>query len=132
MRNYMQQRYVQRMSMAKEYLGGKCIRCGSKNELELDHIDPKTKILSIAEMWNKPLEVFWVEVRKCQLLCAPCHISKTKSDLGQPQEPLHGTITRAKNYHCKCEACRQVSHEYWVRWKAKQGLLAQSVRASDS
>ena len=88
--------------------GGQCVKCGSKENLEFDHIDPKTKISHV--MWS------WAEVRrraeltKCQLLCSDCHKAKTAKDRGYKTRP-HGTLTSYKRYGCKCELCRAANAE---------------------
>ena len=43
MKNYMLARYHKRMSEAKNKLGGKCFKCNSIEDLQLDHINPQTK-----------------------------------------------------------------------------------------
>lgn len=54
---------------------GPCRECGSKEKLELDHIDPTNKISH--SIWS------WGEVRrneelaKCQILCHDCHTKKS-------------------------------------------------------
>lgn len=40
---YMKRRWEIRRARAIEYLGAKCIECGSKNNLEFDHKDPNSK-----------------------------------------------------------------------------------------
>ena len=60
-----------------------CIKCGSKERLELDHINPKEKEWNPKRsMCSKKLsENFWKEINKCQLLCYDCHKEKTKKGL---------------------------------------------------
>jgi RNA polymerase subunit RPABC4/transcription elongation factor Spt4 len=64
-----------------EYLGGKCINCGSTINLEFHHIDPETKLFNITDRckrstaqngWKNTPEMF-NEINKCQLLCNKCH-----------------------------------------------------------
>lgn len=65
-----------------EYLKDKaCITCGENDirVLELDHIDPATKLFSISQSvklgfsWTDVVE----ELKKCQVLCANCHKRRT-------------------------------------------------------
>ena len=35
-----------------EYLGGKCIKCGSHNDLQIDHIDHNDKTFCISKSWG--------------------------------------------------------------------------------
>lgn len=77
---YMKNRWEKRRAKAVEFLGGCCKRCGSTESLDFDHIDPKTKVMTIARASSRREEFFWEEVRKCQLLCKLCHIDKTAED----------------------------------------------------
>ena len=60
-----------------------CVKCGSKERLELDHINPEEKEWNPKRsMCSKNLsEKFWKEINKCQLLCYDCHKEKTKNGL---------------------------------------------------
>ena len=80
MNTYMKRRWTARRIEAVESLGGQCVRCGATERLEFDHIDPATKVNSIAQMSSASEAKFWAEVKKCQLLCKPCHITKTNEN----------------------------------------------------
>ena len=56
-----------------------CVGCGSKERLELDHINPEEKEWNPKQsICSKNLsERFWKEIDKCQLLCYDCHREKT-------------------------------------------------------
>lgn len=56
-----------------------CAKCGSKNNLELDHINPETKITHRVWSWAK--ERREEELNKCQALCKDCHKQKTLNQL---------------------------------------------------
>lgn len=60
-----------------------CINCGTVENLQLDHIDPKTKVTHRIWSWSKQRRD--TEIAKCQVLCAVCHLekSKTNGDLAQ-------------------------------------------------
>jgi len=58
---------------------GPCRKCGGWENLEVDHIDPSTKITH--NIWCWPLERRLAELAKCQVLCESCHLEKTKQDL---------------------------------------------------
>lgn len=77
---YHQNRYSKCIQGMLEYLGGECVQCGSKENLEFDHIDPKTKSFSITRKWNRRWEVLKLELDKCQLLCKDCHLTKTSTE----------------------------------------------------
>lgn len=75
-REYQKKRYRERLAIAKERLGGKCIKCEETEDLEFDHIDPRSKLRKISEATNWSLARFLAEVDKCQLLCREHHIEK--------------------------------------------------------
>jgi hypothetical protein len=63
-------------------LGGKCCKCSAVENLQFDHIDRATKSFNIAEKLNsKSYDVLLQEVKKCQLLCHPCHKLKSAKEL---------------------------------------------------
>jgi len=67
-------------------LGGKCVRCGSTDDLQVDHIEPSTKDLSLrakhsATFWSWSWERVLAELAKCQLLCRPCHQAKSAGEV---------------------------------------------------
>ena len=81
MNAYMKSRWESRRQAAVDLLGAQCARCESTIDLEFDHIDPKTKTMSIARASSRSEDFFWNEVAKCQLLCKPCHLEKTAEDI---------------------------------------------------
>lgn len=93
MRLYMARRYERRKQAAIEQLGGQCAHCGSKLDLEFDHIDPRTKSFSISDRLAGVAEsALQAELAKCQLLCHPCHVDKTR---------LEGSLSdNAETYQC--------------------------------
>lgn len=79
-KEYHQKRYTKRIGELLEYLGGCCAVCGATQELEFDHIDPKSKEFAITSKWTRRWEVLQPELDKCQLLCKEHHLEKTKAD----------------------------------------------------
>lgn len=77
MREYMLKRYHERRASAIKKLGGKCVDCGSKEDLQIDHRDHKEKSFSLSKFWSVSQVRFDAEIEKCQLLCQPCHLEKT-------------------------------------------------------
>ncbi len=63
-----------------EYLGGKCVKCGTTERLEFDHIKRDTKKYNIAPRVTYNFDYLKEELDKCQLLCPPCHLNKTASE----------------------------------------------------
>jgi hypothetical protein len=54
---------------AIDELGGKCIKCGSTDNLEFNHIDPLNKQIEASGISNLRKG----EYKKCELLCKSCH-----------------------------------------------------------
>lgn len=82
MREYMLARYHKRRALALEMLGGKCLRCGTKDDLHIDHIDPESKEdgLLTSRLHTASWSLIETELAKCQLLCQSCHKRKSKTD----------------------------------------------------
>jgi len=71
----------ERRQYLREYLGGKCVMCGVTEGLEFDHIDPSEKSYTIgSSITCFSLEELILEVDKCQLLCRPCHMKKSREN----------------------------------------------------
>jgi hypothetical protein len=58
---------------------GPCVKCGSAEDLEIDHIDPSQKVTHRIWSWRK--ERRDVELAKCQIICKECHKRKTAIDI---------------------------------------------------
>ncbi len=100
MAEYQKDHYLRRLTLAKNLLGGKCIDCGSIENLEFDHIDPATKSFVITSGYKKRLEVFIAEVHKCQLLCHECHVRKTSKDRRKSAQHGHYHWAVREKYPC--------------------------------
>lgn len=93
-----------------EFFAGKtCVRCGSDQDLELDHIDRKQKIDHVIWSWSKVRRE--AELAKCQVLCGPCHKQKTRADLNERIECANGHPWNHNKYgdcvDCKRERMRR-------------------------
>jgi hypothetical protein len=95
-----------------EWLADKsCAVCGSRDGLEIDHIDPATKDPKLkgkkrgaGSLWSWSDERRSAELAKCQVLCHTHHKMKTHG-WESPELP-HG---RQRYEHgCRCATCR-----YW-------------------
>ena len=105
MKVYMLRRYHEHMARLREDLGGKCVKCGSSEDLEIDHIDRTKKKLNVAKVWSHNKEKYAAELRKCQLLCKECHRKKTLVDLGKfDARIIHGTVSSVR--YCSCSSCK--------------------------
>ena len=74
-REYGKKIHRRRRAEALAYLGGKCQECGNADQrvLQFAHRDPATKSSEVCSL-GKSEARFWEEVKKCDLLCANCHI----------------------------------------------------------
>lgn len=68
------------MSQAKSFLGGKCAICGSIENLEIDHINPKTKLFKMTSITRMSKYKFYKELNLCQLLCDTHHNEKSRRE----------------------------------------------------
>jgi len=84
MRDIKRQRALQLGYMRRarqEFLNGKvCVRCGSSERLEVDHIDRTAKARKTDHaVWSWTPLRRTAELAKCQVLCRRCHWEKTKA-----------------------------------------------------
>lgn len=89
-----------RKRRASFFHGKCCVKCGSIQRLELDHIDPKTKVTHAIWTWSE--ERRNNELAKCQVLCHDCHMTKT---LAERPKTTHGTIQMYFVHKCRCKLC---------------------------
>ena len=121
MKEYMRNRYVERMREAVKFLGGKCVKCGSEDRPEFDHIIPSDKFKTIARMWSYSEVRFWEEINKCQLLCRTCHEKKSLIDLQfKDAKNSHGTLSTYTTYKCRCLLCKKANSVYSKEYKRKR------------
>ena len=54
--------------------------CTAENfeEFHWDHLEPSLKSSSVSRMGTHSIDVIDSEIAKCQLLCANCHVERTK------------------------------------------------------
>lgn len=114
MAGYMKRRYHQRRADAIAALGGICVRCGTTERLELDHIDRATKRFDVAHCWSVSADRYAAEVSKCQVLCHDCHKDKSAAE----RSVEHGGGISGKR-NCKCEPCRARKREYMRNRKTR-------------
>src|SRR5437660_77872 len=65
----MRQQKEERKLLLQKMFGTKCWRCGSTEELEFHHRDPKLKLFNVGSSWRRDLEIVKTEIEKCDLLC---------------------------------------------------------------
>lgn len=74
----------------------KCIKCGSTEKLELDHIKREDK--KSHKIWSWSDIKREEEIKKCQILCHDCHLEKTIKESTNDYCPRgHGLKTKTKN-----------------------------------
>lgn len=111
-----------------EQLGGKCVRCGSVDRLQFDHVDRTTKTKVIGSMLTQKEATLQAELAKCQLLCQPCHSLKSIIELGN-QPRRHGTTTMYAGGKCRCPLCRAAQYEYVKEYRKRNGRKKYPRRA---
>ena len=80
MREERREHHKEKRAHCIEYLGGKCVVCGTTHNLQFDHIKRETKKYTIGRRIHQPFTIIKEELDKCQLLCYDCHKIKTKSE----------------------------------------------------
>lgn len=96
-----------------------CVRCGSTENLHLDHIDPNDK--ATHRIWHWSQERRDVELAKCQVLCQQCHMRKSV-EVDWPMlrgydRTSHGLAGYRRG--CKCAVCRAGERDRMRRHRAK-------------
>lgn len=124
MRVYMLNRYHEKRKQAVERLGGKCVDCGSTENLEFDHEDSETKAFDVAKIWSYKQERFEAELAKCVLRCKSCHIEKSRQFDWRRVD--HGGGVSGKR-GCKCDLCKAKKSEYNRNYKLNKTSLANSI-----
>jgi hypothetical protein len=94
----------QRSNRAAYFTGKVCVDCGSTERLELDHIDPRTKVSHRIWGWGKLRRE--AELVKCTVRCNTCHKLKTKKDMRVLFPIIHGVSTTYDKRKCRCELCK--------------------------
>lgn len=102
--SYHLERYRRNRRDALATLGGKCVKCGTTDDLEIDHIDRSTKSFDIALLLSGySRKRVALELAKCQVLCKTHHREKTAAERPGPR---HGTEHMYLRYRCRCDLCR--------------------------
>jgi hypothetical protein len=96
-------------------LGGKCVVCRTRKNLEFHHLDPKQKEYRIAMMLGWAQERAIAEAKKCELRCRKHHAEIHAVPI------VHGTSSGWRR-SCRCDACvtvyRQEHREYTSQYRA--------------
>lgn len=70
---------------------GPCVDCGSDVDLEVDHVDAKTKSFNPSFIWSRKAEVREAELAKCVVRCSTCHQIKTSANEEQSRKGEYNT-----------------------------------------
>jgi hypothetical protein len=103
-----------------ESQGGVCVKCGSKEDLEVDHKNPELKAMHASALWSRDQnsKIVLDELSKCQVLCNACHKAKTSQDRRE-SIPTHG-LSAYRVGLCRCDKiCRPANAAYRRERRAK-------------
>lgn len=114
---------------------GPCARCGSWENLQVDHVDRVKKVSH--RIWTWAEERRNVELVKCQVLCEICHYKKTNEDF-QEGFIVHGNVNRGYQNGCRCDECKAANTSFkkvqdrrsgrGTNHRKKFGMLGESAR----
>ncbi len=108
-RAYQRQWMRDRRAEGLAAMGGKCVRCGSKDRLEVDHIDPTSKVTH--RVWAMGRAKREAELAKCQLLCRSCHQKKSAPEIGAA---VSASNRRRADDRKKSQAERDAAYNAWL------------------
>lgn len=94
-----------------------CVKCGSTERLELDHVDPSKKVSHSIWSWSETRRN--EELVKCQILCYNCHLDKTIIVDRQQNRNPHDQ----KRYMdgCRCDECKASHAKNNREWRWRTG-----------
>ena len=116
---------------ALKFLGGVCVSCRTSKKLQIDHINHKNKNFEILPNITCRWEVIVEELKLCQLLCAPCHLAKSKAEgsLSTAKfKPIkHGSRNAYSHRGCRCVVCKKQhsirNRNSYLKRKARGALV---------
>lgn len=109
-RNWMQKRRKNYINI----LGGKCVICNTKENLEFHHVDKETKEYNINAILSYKFPLVIEELAKCELRCKEHHKE------AHEHKPIHGTRT-AYSHGCKCLECCKANTQYRSDYRKRTG-----------
>jgi len=93
-RIWIRKRRADRRKYSLHVLGGKCVKCGTKEKLHLHHKDKNIKEIETKDLGTVRWERFVAEIAKCELLCTHCHtIHHNFEKYGKQEKEEDGDMT---------------------------------------
>lgn len=121
--------YHKRRKELVERLGGRCVVCGTTEDLEFDHKDPTTKTLHLSKQLTRSLETVEHECTKCQLLCHTCHMLKSKND-GSRSVLTDADVREIKTRYAQGNITqRQLAEEFGVSQRSISAIITGYCRS---
>lgn len=114
------QTYLEWKKFCISYLGGKCKKCGASSNLEIDHINPLIKSISLTKLGRRYSSTFYEELEKCQLLCKECHLLKSITEGSLSKCSNKGKLTHGSSGYrsgCRCVICLEYNKLRNIRRK---------------
>lgn len=97
---------------AKWFYDKSCSECGSKNRLELHHVDPKLK--TSHRIWSWSWERIELEVQKCIVLCEVCHAIESVKQL--PTKLSQDQVSQIRERYSNGEFGTDLAKEYDISY----------------
>jgi hypothetical protein len=123
------------IDIINEFRNKPCVLCNQQYDLcnmQIDHIDPSTKLYDVCQLKSRKEETLRDELKKCQVLCALCHRRKSiyeqQADIYpevRPKTPAKPILFRDDIAQCKeCSVCHITKNftDFSKQQKAKDGL----------
>lgn len=114
-----------------------CVICNQQYEhfnMQIDHLDPITKLYDVCQLKSRKVEILNAELAKCQVLCALCHRRKSiiEQKNGQYYINRPKPLSRKKmffdldNKRKECSICNEIKDfsNFFKQVKNKDGLTS--------
>ena len=122
MAKYMRDRRLRRRKELEAMKGGKCQICGSDKHLHFDHrVNSDRSFRLSGARLDGSWEAILKELTKCDLLCADCHLDKTRANNetggghNKISDDAHGNEVLYRTKRCSCNECYVAAHNARVR-----------------
>jgi hypothetical protein len=104
---------------------GPCVDCGSWEALQVDHVDPATKVEHRIWSWSRDKRE--AELEKCVPRCQPCHARKSATEcaVGEANGATRLTVADVLMIRASAEPVRKLAARLGVGqntvWEARTG-----------